>query len=277
MRRRAGGLLAALVVLGGPATARGADRVTVSRTAGSVVASLSWQGGEGIGVTAPRLAITRAGVAAADVDLADVCPQGCALTAGSEELRASLQVADLDADGEPEVLVDTYSGGAHCCTTARIYGWQPAAGRYGRLRSVAWGDVGYRLQDLDADGRPEMVGADPVFSYAFSSYAASVFPPQVLRFSRAPGTGAARLEDVTRDFPALARRQAARLLRAVRRARPDPAHEIQGALAALVADEYLLGRGSDGRAELRRARRRGLMSPGFESRLLAFLRRHDYR
>ena len=31
-----------------------------------------------------------------------------------------LQVVDLDADGEPEVLVDAYTGGAHCCALTEI-------------------------------------------------------------------------------------------------------------------------------------------------------------
>ena len=43
-------------------------------------------------------------------------PAGCK---GRERPPASARpvtVRDLDGDGEPEVLVDLYSGGAHCCT-----------------------------------------------------------------------------------------------------------------------------------------------------------------
>jgi len=67
-------------------------------------------------------------------------------------------------------------------------------------------------------------------------------------------------------------------LKIIRGARRQPGFfEYQGAIAAYVADQYLLHRGSVGRAELRRARRRGLTAPGFQTRLLAFLRRTGYR
>ncbi len=74
------------------------------------------------------------------------------------------------------------------------------------------------------------------------------------------------------------RAQAARLLKDVRAARPDrDLFETQGVLAAYVADQYLLNRGSVGKAELARARRRKLTAPDFQTRLLRFLRQTGYR
>src|SRR5262245_46897289 len=34
--------------------------------------------------------------------------------------RPSARVRDLDADGEPEVFLDTYTGGAHCCSVTHV-------------------------------------------------------------------------------------------------------------------------------------------------------------
>ena len=64
---------------------------------------------------------------------------------------APLQVVDLDADGEPEVLVDAYTGGAHCCALTEILRFDGAA--YAPAETT-WGNFGYALKDLDGDGPP---------------------------------------------------------------------------------------------------------------------------
>ena len=108
-------------------------------------------------------------------------------------------------------------------------------------------------------------------------------PPRPSR-RRSSGTRATRrrgrssLTNVTRRFPQVIRAEAARLLRKIRRAKPDPtSFQTQGVLAAYVAAQYLLNRGSVGKAELARARRRKLTVPGFQTNLLKFLKRTGYR
>lgn len=268
--------LAAGAGLGAPAARADVPAGSVTRSAGSVGATLSWQGGA-YAVSSPRLQISRGGIVVSDLDVSDMC-KDCLLVPDSGRFSI-LHVADLDHDGEPEVIFDTSSGGAHCCTETRIYGYQAAAGTYRRTASQPWGNAGYELEDLAGDGRLELSGGDDVFAYAFSSYAASVFPPKIVAYAVDRTTGKARLTEVQRRFPKVVRKQAARLLKEIRRARPagDDTHEIQGAIAAYVADEYLLGHGSAGRAQAARARRRGLTAPGFERELLTFLRRAGYR
>jgi hypothetical protein len=280
--RRSGApaLLAALALLVLAPGAPAHDAGSITKSAGAVEATVSWDGAE-FGVANPRLRIVRAGLTAFDASIADVCPRYCVLVADSPQLPddSILHVADLDGDGEPEVVLDTYSGGAHCCITARIYEYRAATGTYARAPSVPFGNLGYRLQDLDGDGRPEFNGTDDAFAYAFSSFASSAFPPLILRFTRDAATGRTRMRDVTRSFPAVIRKAAASLRKDIRGAKRshDGTYEAQGAIAAYVADQYLLGRGSVGRAELRRARRRGLTAKGFERQLLRFLHRQGYR
>src|SRR5207244_3839241 len=60
----------------------------------------------------------------------------------------SVAVRDLDGDAEPEVVLDLYSGGAHCCYSTDIYRYN---GSGYSLGEHAWGDVGYRLADLHRD------------------------------------------------------------------------------------------------------------------------------
>jgi hypothetical protein len=228
----------------------------------------------------PHLVVTRAGAPAFDgspIPAGSPCTEEGCIYAASGKRAAPLQVVDLDADGEPEVLVDTYTGGAHCCALTEILRFDGTS--YAPFEA-SWGNLGYDLRDLDGDARPEFVTADDAFSYAFASFAGSFHPPLVLDYdAAAPGS----FRDVTRRFPALARRNARAALHALARARH--AHfETLGPVAAYVADLYLLGRGREVRPYLARARRRGDLrnatgrAPrGFERKLLAFLHKQGYR
>ena len=151
----------------------------------------------------------------------------------------AVQVRDLDADGQPEVIVDGYSGGAHCCTTT--YVWRPDGAR----ASHGWANTGYRLRDVDGNGTLEFEGYDD-FSYAFGSYAESRQPIKILD---------AGLRAVTASFPDAVTRDLRRHRSAYVRARGR--YNARPALAAYVADLHLLGRHRDADATLKNALRRG--------------------
>lgn len=270
MRRRSWGaaLVAALALLVAPALASANDAGSITHASGAVSATLAWDKAD-YGIANPRLAITRAGIRY-DITIADVCEEGCVLVADDDPADASgssmLKVADLDGDGEPEVLVDSFSGGAHCCLTARLLtfdgtGYTP--------NDFNYGDVGYQLKDLDGDGRPELVGYDPVFSGAFTAFAASEFPPLVFHADHGQFT------DVTKRFPALVRADAAARRKDLRKARKGD--DVRGILAAYVADEYLLSRSSVALRELDHQRRARRVSASFRPYLLKKLRAWGYR
>jgi hypothetical protein len=164
--------------------------------------------------------------------------------------RPSVFVRDLDGDQEPEVLLDLFWGGAHCCFWSNVYRYSP--GTYLRA-SRFWGDVSYRLVDVDRDGRPEFRSADGRFAYAFTAYAFSGFPIQI--WSYAGG----RFTDVTREFPADIRGDAAgqwHRYRSLRRQR----YEVRGALAAWAADKCLLHHGARAFRRLRQLAAKGELS-----------------
>jgi hypothetical protein len=266
--RRSLALLGALVaglLAAAPASANDAGSVT--HAAGDTSATLEWDRAD-YGIGNPRLHVVRAGVRY-DITIADVCQEGCILVADDASTKPAdsmVKVADLDGDGEPEVLVDSFSGGAHCCFTTRVLtfngtGYTPT--------DIEWRDVSYHLTDADGDGRPELVGADPVFSGAFTAYAASAFPPMVLQVERGATV------DVTRRFPALIRADAKARLRDLRKARKGD--EVRGILAAYVADQYLLGRGAKGTAEVDHQRRLKRVSAAFKRQLLKQLHAWHYR
>jgi len=190
----------------------------------------------GYGVYYVRLHVVRDGRAVYDARVLPYSskwrgnqPLGAATQARSITLR------DLDADGEPEILVDFFTGGAHCCIWTRIYRWDDARSTYTNLRHW-FGDPGYRLVDLGGDGSFELLSADDRFAYAFASYAASGMPVQVWSYR------GGRLVDVTRDHRRLLARDATQQWGYFRQSKRQH-RELRGALAAWAADECTLGRG----------------------------------
>jgi hypothetical protein len=271
---------AALAVAGPGAGAARADKAgSATASLGAVQATLTWNAAQ-FGVSAPRLVIVRDGATVLDsspVAASQSCKpaggDGCVYFASGAR-KSPLQVADLDGDGEPEVLVDVFTGGAHCCALTEI---MRLVGTTYSIREASWGNVGYDLRDLGSDGIPEIVTADDAFSAAFSSFASSVLPPRVIAYR------GGQLLVATRLFPGVVRaglRSARRTLRRLVRRR----FETLGAVAAVTADLYLLRRGREVRPFLRGLRRRhrlisfaGPAPRSFERTLLAFLHRRGYR
>lgn len=274
-------VLVGALALSAPAGAQstvGPRRETAS--SGAVSATLSYVVRDFSQAANVRLAVTRNGAPAAlDGNLDRLC-RGCAGAipvgglAGSEQ--TSIAFADLTGDGDPEILVDLYTGGAHCCSVMALYAWDPATSRYRRL-ARDWGDPGYRIA-----GR-RLVSADDRFAYAFCAYVCSAMPIQVFSY-RAFG-----LVDVTRRFPGQVRADLAGLRGALRQAHRhrDQRFAIKGLLPAICADLLLLRRGPSCRRELSAALRRGELARmpgdltaggrGYVRRVLAFLRRTGYR
>jgi subtilisin-like proprotein convertase family protein len=208
---------------------------------GAVAATLSYR--EAVDVYRDvRLRIVRSGETALDVAVPGAGLPGWRPVAPPVVRR-------LDADAEPEVLLDVFTGGAHCCTVSHLYRWSARSGRY--LRSTRdWGNVGYRIADLNRDGRVELASADDRFNAQFTAYAASVAPIRIFRLDRG------RFLEVTRRYPAAVKRDASSAWSSYRRYRAR-GEEVRGVLAAWIADQYLLGKGERAWKQLAIAFRRG--------------------
>ncbi|HEY3191089.1 MAG TPA: hypothetical protein VGJ70_26585 [Solirubrobacteraceae bacterium] len=280
-RRRVAAALAPLVAAGlVAAPSAWADRAgSVTASGGPVRATLSWKAAD-LGVSDPRLVIARSGATAfsgSPFGSRSACAQGGCSLLPSGRRSSPLQVRDLDGDGDPEVLVDAFTGGAHCCATTVVLRRDAASGTYAP-RELEWGNAGYELRDPDRDGTPEFVTMDDVFAGAFTAYAASISPIKVAHFDPARRTG---LAAVTRRFPALVRADLARIQRRIRSLRRQHI-DLRGAIAAEVAEQYLLGRARTARRTLDAHLRRGDVrprraGPAFRRHLLRFLHRHGYR
>jgi hypothetical protein len=256
MVRRCGFLAAAVAACLAAAPAAPAAVRHEQAQAGPIVASLDYEV-QGYGASSNvHLSITRETSAAL---VADDVGASCALCRGATPVGGlsgsgarSLTIRDLDGDGEPEVIVDLYTGGAHCCSISVIYRYSSSAARYVRLAHV-WGDPGYGLVPAPGGGPPLFKTADDRFADAFCAFACSLLPVQLLRLEPSG------LRDVTRMDPALVRDDLGQLLKLYRRERTRKADRlaIKGILPALCADYYNLSQPRSCAALLERARRRG--------------------
>jgi hypothetical protein len=139
-------------------------------------------------------------------------------------------VKSLEPGGSPDVVLNLYSGGAHCCFITQVYRYDAGAGTYALVQRD-FGDPGARIETLA--GGPVFFSADDRFAYAFAAFAFSGLPVQIWSFA------SGRFVDVTRRFPALIRKDAAVQYGAYLGNRTQGLG--LGYLAAWAADEDLLG------------------------------------
>lgn len=148
-------------------------------------------------------------------------------------------------DSGASVVLQSFTGGAHCCDVFTI---AEPVGDAVRIVPVTWqpndasepqtlfdfGDIPFPA-DLTGDGRADVVLRDDRFVYAFESYAGSMAPPIVLSI------GDGRVEDVSGD-PRLAPVFEDAMRRAEAICTDRSAYGRNGACAAYVADAARLGR-----------------------------------
>ncbi|HEX8052829.1 MAG TPA: hypothetical protein VF517_07540 [Thermoleophilaceae bacterium] len=276
-------LLAAAVLVPGAASATPMqESASAPSPGGEVAAQLTYDKQDEFQYSNVRIKITRGGAVLLDAAVPAPCdecptsPQG-----GGDPEIPSLVVRDLNGDGEPEALVDLYTGGAHCCSYTQIYGYHAATNAYRRVKAT-WGDFGYQLTDLNKDGKPEFRSSDFRFAGAFTAYAASGAPPMILNY-----TGG-KLVNNTRKFRREIKKNLKQYVALYKEIRKDPdVPDVRGFLAAYVADKYLLGQGDTAFDLVYAALRRGELkalegdtSPAgkkYISALRKYLRKWGYR
>ena len=140
---------------------------------------------------------------------------------------------DVSGDGEPEVIVNLYSGGAHCCEIALVLRWTGATSRRPR---AALADFGYTPRHVGRRGvpaaiRPRRTRASPTSTRRS--------PTRRSRCRSSPSSAAPG-----RTRPAHTRTRCAPTPRAGSRSTTSAATGAGrwALLAAWVADQYVLGR-----------------------------------
>jgi hypothetical protein len=250
-------LASALAVLSVPAGAAAQERTVETATSGSVTAELSYikrRAGRGdFRFDKFRdfcVRILRSGVVLYDKPVGKPCEEFCTPT-DSALTGKHIGLRDLNGDGEPEAIVDLFTGGSSCCVMVFAYGYDAAANVYRRARLDTGG--GFVARDYGGDGVIELVGDDFRFRGLFTCGACGSRPLRIWHY------GLTRFEVVTPTFPAKIRAHARRMKRfyeRVRHRRDAPAF-VKGALTPYTADLCLLDRCGAGFRVVRLAIRRG--------------------
>lgn len=165
----------------------------------------------------------------------------------------------------PDVIMEGFTGGAHCCQQPVFYAFDGLHSRYDKVVDLTAATSALRVA-WDANGgfAPMRVGGQILlrteadhFAYAFGCYACTPMPIQLDTF------GAGGLRDVTGQHPLLVAKEAAQLRKlAVAQANAASSNQFVGSgpfgpLAAYVADSCVLGRGDAAWKVVARLQRQG--------------------
>ena len=164
----------------------------------------------------------------------------------AEDYLIGAELAELTGTEPPELIVNAYSGGAHCCNTVSIFALQGS--EVVTLSSGDWGNGGLALvRDNDGDGRAELT---MVHVYAYIDGLCYACSPAVWRtYLWEDG----RFVEATRRYPgptqaAMARARAA--LEEALASNGTSGSELAGHAATYWINAYALGRGGEARAWL---------------------------
>jgi hypothetical protein len=245
-----------------PASAAAQARTVETASSGDVTAELSYikrQRGSGDFRFSEfrdfRVRVVRARQVLYDKPIGKPCEEFCTPTE-SALTRKHIGLRDLNGDGEPEAIVDLFTGGTSCCVFVYTFGYDAAANVYRRARLDTGG--GFVVRDDGSDGVVELVGDDFRFRGLFTCGACGSRPIRIWHY------GLTRFDVVTPAFPARIRTHARRMKRTYERVRHrrDAPVFVKGALTPYAADLCLLGRCSAGFRLVRVAIRRGELDKG---------------
>lgn len=201
----------------------------------------------------------------------------------------ALCVIALQRERHPAVMIEGFSGGAHCCEEPVIYLFNGREDRY--VKAVDMSPLNFKdphAFDYNAGFTPVVAGSrvllrtgDDVFAYAFDCYACSAIPIVL------DSVGPDGLSDVTLQHPSLVAANAATIWKSAQSSTTEFGAGAFGILPAWVADECALGRGATAWAVIERLQRQGKLSNAlyaqetynhgsYVASLKAFLLRNDY-
>lgn len=95
-----------------------------------------------------------------------------------------LSGTDITGEGNPDLIVTGYSGGAHCCFSSTVYDLGPSLTV---IPVVGGGNCSGTFEDLDGDGSYEFLTCDDAFAYHYCCYAGSPMVRVILCYGREIG------------------------------------------------------------------------------------------
>lgn len=105
----------------------------------------------------------------------------------------SIKADNLNKEGQTNIYIDNFTGGAHCCFN--LYIGYVSGNDFILSDSLYLGNSGYEIKDLNGDEAREILTASDVFAYQFTNYAQSMFSPLVYTIENN------KFVNVTNKFP----------------------------------------------------------------------------
>ncbi|MBI3896524.1 MAG: hypothetical protein HY313_11400 [Acidobacteria bacterium] len=98
---------------------------------------------------------------------------------------------DINGDGQPDAVIEAFSGGAHCCWTYFFVSLGPEPGLIQKFESKHSAS----FKDLNGDGHIEIPVLDGAFDYFETAYSESPFPLLIIQLQ------GNEFRDISADFP----------------------------------------------------------------------------
>ncbi|MBT3314003.1 MAG: VCBS repeat-containing protein [Anaerolineae bacterium] len=117
---------------------------------------------------------------------------------------AHLTNTDINGDGYPEVIAESYSGGAHCCFSTHVYSLRETPTL---ILKTPESNASGQFKDLDEDGIYEFITADDIFAYQYCPFVSSPFVKVIMSYDaekesylpNSPNFPQEYAEDILRD------------------------------------------------------------------------------
>ncbi|MDA0803699.1 MAG: hypothetical protein O2819_08115 [Planctomycetota bacterium] len=110
--------------------------------------------------------------------------EGWRISLGSEDWHTKVVSGagdtDITGDGVADIIIEDYSGGAHCCYTVWIFEAMPDGSMRQSLDMVTF--MAHGFEDVNADGILELITADYAYAYAFTGYASLDYPTLIYAY-----------------------------------------------------------------------------------------------
>lgn len=86
---------------------------------------------------------------------------------------------DITGEGNTDVVIEGFSGGAHCCFSEIVYDLGPEVNE---VLYTHGSNCGGRYEDLDGDGVYEFITCDDLFAYSYCPFVYSPAPMVVMKY-----------------------------------------------------------------------------------------------
>jgi len=116
-----------------------------------------------------------------------------------EERIDTVTSLDFNKDGNKTILFNVYTGGAHCCNT--LYACKIKNDKLIFTDSLFTADAYFKIQDLNKNGKYQMITYNMMFAYAFTNFAETRAPEVVYTVENG------KFKEITKNYPLRLRQQ----------------------------------------------------------------------